>query len=304
MELSTEIIFNANKKLMDDFNILNKYELHNIMKRTKIYVEGTKIKFGRTPHLVIGEGNRENQVINLLFENAPIKKDDLAEIYLQTYGVNKATVSANYFDIIKDYQVGDTFVAKDIEINEDILDKLIDIVENKSLIFLEDIQKVIDIETSILTLYLNQLEFKKYSNYYISDKYRNITELFEFEVFDKLKIIDADKIDPKIWSLSSFSSQIYKKIYSMDIVEFDNNKFITIKKLNEIGLSKEIFQQFREEVLFLLQDSEFWSLLNILEAIDNEKIDEFGFNSIFYRSLLRGAKDLYNHRIGSVLCLN
>ncbi|MGJ5682151.1 DNA-directed RNA polymerase subunit alpha C-terminal domain-containing protein [Staphylococcus equorum] len=299
MELSTEIIFNANKKLMDDFNILNKYELHNIMKRTKIYVEGTKIKFGRTPHLVIGEGNRENQVINLLFENAPIKKDDLAEIYLQTYGVNKATVSANYFDIIKDYQVGDTFVAKDIEINEDILDKLIDIVENKSLIFLEDIQKVIDIETSILTLYLNQLEFKKYSNYYISDKYRNITELFEFEVFDKLKIIDADKIDPKIWSLSSFSSQIYKKIYSMDIVEFDNNKFITIKKLNEIGLSKEIFQQFREEVLFLLQDSEFWSLLNILEAIDNEKIDEFGFNSIFYRSLLRGAKDLYNHRIGN-----
>ncbi|MGJ5703190.1 hypothetical protein ACSBQ7_13455, partial [Staphylococcus equorum] len=78
--------------------------------------------------------------------------------------------------------------------------------------------------------------------------YRNLTGFFDFEVFVKLKFIDADKIDPKIWSLSSFSSQIYKKIYSMDIVEFDNNKFITIKKLNEIGLSKEIFQQFREEV--------------------------------------------------------
>lgn len=299
MELSTEVIFNANEKLMNDYNILDKYELHNIMKRTKIQSESINIKFGRTPHIVIGNGNRETQMKNLLFENSPIKKHELAELYNQIYGVNKTSTMANYFDIIKDYQVGEIFVAKDIQINEDILDKLIEVVENKSLVFLEDIQKVINIEKSIITLYLNQLDFKKYANYYISDKYRNTTELFKHEIFNKLEIIDADKIDSRLWSLSSFSGQMYKKIYSMDIVEFDNNKFITINKLNEIGLTKEIFQQFREEVILLLQNNDFWSLTNILEVIDKQKIDEFGFDDIFYYSLLRGANNLYNHRISN-----
>jgi len=299
MDLSTEIIFKANEKLMDDYNILNKYELHNIMKRTNSYFKDINIKFGRTPHLIIGDGNRETQVKNLLFENSPIKKEDLAELYFQLYGVNKESIIANYFNIIKEYQINDIYVAKDIEINEEILNELISVVDNKSIVFLEDIQKSINIETSTITLYLNQLGFKKYDNYYISDGYSSTTELFEQEIFNEFEIIDADSIDSRIWSLSSFRSQVYKKIYSMDIIEFDNNKFITINKLKKIGLSKEIFLEFRKETILLLQDNQFWSLTNILEVADKQKIDEFGFNDIFYRSLLRGASNVYNHRISN-----
>jgi DNA-directed RNA polymerase alpha subunit len=299
MDLSTEIIFNANKKLMDDYNILNKYELHNIMKRTKNFYNEIKLKFGRTPHLIIGEGNRGSQVINLLFENSPIKKDDLAELYYQIYGVNKASIMANYFDVIKGYLVDDTYVGKIIEINEDVLDKLIEVVDNKPLVFLEDIQNIVDIEPSIVTLYLNQLDFKKYSNYYISDEYKNTTELFEYEIFNKYEILDSEKIDSRIWNLSSFSSQLYKKIHTMDLVEFDNNKFITINKLNDINLTKEIFYQFRKKTKALLQNNEFWSLSNILEVLNTEEIEKYGFNEIFYYSLLRGCNNLYNHRIGN-----
>src|SRR5699024_11619784 len=92
---------------------------------------------------------------------------------------------------------------------------------------------------------------------------------------------------------------MYKKIYSMDIVEFDKNKFITINKLNEIGLSKAIFNQFRKETILLLKDNRFWSLTNILEVVDKQRIDEFGFNDIFFSSLLRGANNLYSQRIRS-----
>src|SRR5699024_12743655 len=92
---------------------------------------------------------------------------------------------------------------------------------------------------------------------------------------------------------------MYKKIYSMDIVEFDKNKFITINKLNEIGLSKAIFNQFRKETILLLKDNRFWSLTNILEVVDKQRIDEFGFNDIFFSSLLRGAKNLYSQRISN-----
>ena len=299
MDLSTEIIFNAKKSLMEDYNILNKYELHNIMKRTQNQWDGINIKFSRTPHLVIGDGDREAQVKNLLFENSPIKKDDLAELYCQTYGVNKASIMANYFDTIKEYQIGDTYVAKDIEINESILDKLIEVVDDKNLVFLEDIQKIINMETSTVTLYLNQLGFKKYANYYITDNYKNTTELFENELFNKYEIIDTEKIDSRILGLSSFTNLMYKKIYSMDIVEFDKNKFITINKLNEIGLSKAIFNQFRKETILLLKDNRFWSLTNILEVVDKQRIDEFGFNDIFFSSLLRGANNLYSQRISN-----
>ncbi|WP_198644314.1 sigma factor-like helix-turn-helix DNA-binding protein, partial [Staphylococcus equorum] len=216
MDLSTDVIFNEKKNLMEDYNILNKYELYNIMKRTQKHIEDINIKFIRTPHLIIGEADREKQVKDLMFENAPIKKDDLAELYSQIYGVNKNSVMINYFDIIRDYQINDTYVIEDIEISDNILDKLIEVVENNPLVFLEDIKKAINIETSLATLYLNQLDFKKYANYYISDNYGNPTELFENELFNKFGIIDVDKIDSRLWSLSSFSNQMYKKIYSMD----------------------------------------------------------------------------------------
>ncbi|PTF37569.1 hypothetical protein BUY29_12620, partial [Staphylococcus cohnii] len=70
-------------------------------------------------------------------------------------------------------------------------------------------------------------------------------------------------------------------------------------KLNEIGLSKAIFNQFRKETILLLKDNRFWSLTNILEVVDKQRIDEFGFNDIFFSSLLRGANNLYSQRISN-----
>lgn len=299
MDLSTELIFNSNEQLMKDYNILNKYELHNIMKRTQKFIKEVEIKFVRTPHIIIGEADRNQQVKNLLFENSPIKKEQLAELYSKVYGVNKGSILANYFGAINEYLVNDTYIVRNIEISEDILNKLIEIVDNQTIIFVDDIRNEISIKPSMVTLYLNQLGYKKYANYYISDYYNNTTELFDELYFEKYEIIDAYKIPLKIWHLSSFGSQLFKKIYSMELVEFDNHKYINIKKLSKIGLDKELFIQFRKEVLNLLKDNEYWSLSNILEVIDTTKIDEFGFDNIFYRSILRGVGNIYSQRISN-----
>lgn len=47
-----------------------------------------------------------------------------------------------------------------------------------------------------------------------------------------------------------------------------------------------------------LSDQKVWTINTIIDVIDNEKIDSFGFEPIFYRSILRGMENIYSNKIG------
>ena len=113
-----------------------------------------------------------------------------------------------------------------------------------------------------------------------------------------MDIVDLTSIDKRIWNLSSFNSWIYDKYKTMELLEFSPKMYITRNKLNEIGLTSDILESFRTKVLEKLNDKKVWSINNIIETIDNEQIDSFGFEPIFYRSILRGLENIYSNKIG------
>ncbi|HDZ0151880.1 TPA: hypothetical protein RRQ00_002800, partial [Staphylococcus aureus] len=84
----------------------------------------------------------------------------------------------------------------------------------------------------------------------------------------------------------------------MELLEFSPKKYITRKKLNEIGLTPNVLEDFRHKVLEKLDDDKVWSISAIIVVVDNEKIDSFGFEPIFYRSILRGLENIYSNKIG------
>ncbi|MCU5745428.1 hypothetical protein N9R04_01665 [Staphylococcus sp. SQ8-PEA] len=94
--ISTEIIYNNRLNLMRDYDIRNKNELHNILKRTRHLSCEVPIHFERRPHLIIGEGNLREQVVTLYRELHPTTRSHFGEVYNELYGVASHTLQFNY----------------------------------------------------------------------------------------------------------------------------------------------------------------------------------------------------------------
>ncbi len=122
-EISTLKIFKDSPLVMDRYNIQDEYELHNIFRKYIVQIKKYKISCERTPLLMIGNGNRKDQVETLLLEMAPVTSIALAEEYEKRYGVQAKTVMANFFKCIDIYLDNGIFDLEDKkDSNESIMD--------------------------------------------------------------------------------------------------------------------------------------------------------------------------------------
>src|SRR5699024_4997173 len=75
IEISASILFKYHFLLMENYNIENENELHNIIRRTYKNREDLKVKLTRMPNISIGHVNREQQIKDFMYEHAPIDVD-------------------------------------------------------------------------------------------------------------------------------------------------------------------------------------------------------------------------------------
>ena len=94
-EFSTLKLFRDYPLLMEQYDIRDEYELHNLLKKIWISENGS-VKFKKMPTIEVGSASTYNQVLTLLLQYAPIAADDLAMHYEDEYGVKAATVRGSY----------------------------------------------------------------------------------------------------------------------------------------------------------------------------------------------------------------
>ena len=94
-EISALKLYTEHSELMQQYDIRDEYELHDILKRVWP-ADNNHVKFGRSPTIIIGEANRREQVLSVLRRYGPLRIEDLATRYEEIYGVKAATVLANY----------------------------------------------------------------------------------------------------------------------------------------------------------------------------------------------------------------
>ena len=102
LEISTLKIFRENPELMEQYDIHDEYELHNLLRKISDKLDN-KIKFTRMPTIEVGDVNRDAQVWSLLVQYAPISIKDFSMLYEKKYGVKAQTVSANYLTKFLEY---------------------------------------------------------------------------------------------------------------------------------------------------------------------------------------------------------
>lgn len=101
-EISSLKLFRDYPELMAQYDIQDEYELHNLLKKIWPGTTG-KVRFGKMPTIEIGTASREEQVLSLLIQYAPISGEDFAKKYEETYGVKASSVLANYMTAFDEY---------------------------------------------------------------------------------------------------------------------------------------------------------------------------------------------------------
>lgn len=304
-EISTKLIFDINSDLMNEYDILDEYELHNLMK--KLYENSNKeieINFTRMPIISIGKTDRDEQVKELLLEENPIKKEDFAEKYETVYGVKKESVLANFLNCIENYldRKGNYVLVEEVLNNEEL--NMLSEVLNKNLYTMNQARKIfIEIFPNKVkyfnTYNLKKIGFSLSKNIIYKNEYGSLEKFIE-NYFKENKIVDFGGDFSILFLNRAFNQVIPELQRKYQIIEFDKNKYISIEKINEIGYSINEIKDFINKAIEYSEEN-FFTLFWLEKNEFEHKIFDMGFDSYFYENILRYDERIKWFKIGNTM---
>lgn len=287
---SSELFFKDNPLLMKRLDIKDEYELHNLLRKV-LGDFNNKISYGRMPDIYINCVDKVNFIDEKINELSPITLEDFAKYVHQNYGhkintmksfviskfnhyinikndisyliTNCSIFDEKQYNIMKEYLVEDVY--SNITIKQILTDKFN--VNNFKL---------------LNNLNFNRLGYKVRGNYIMKN---NISSLENY-LRDKILKLDYYVVSEEMKKIgSTFSSYLYKFIYEKILFKIDENKYITITKLNQIGIKLEDIEAFIDKINEIIPENEYFNLYT-LNAHFESKLFDNNFPNCFYETII------------------
>lgn len=290
VEYSTLKFFKEYKEIMNEWDIRDEYELHNLMKKTFDEENKFDIRLTRMPNIEFGKPSRDMQIFNLLLEKAPIEYYELAKIYENIYGVKEQTVAANYFKCIDEFYHDGVFSID----SEPLIGEEFDKMKEK---LVDDIYIIKDVREIYINLFpygdikyinpynLKRLGFRVNASVIYSDKYTSLEDYFR-KIILQDDIFDATVLDSRITCSQTFYHVLTILKEEFEIIEFSPNKFVRIRRLEAAGMGRNLLQEFINEAYDFVGDELFTIKYLRINGFEHS-LDELGFDDWFYSSLLK-----------------
>lgn len=295
-EVSSSIIFNSNKELMKSYDIRDEYELHNLMKKTGKF---NNADFGRVPMITFGNANRDQQIEELLLELYPVSQVKLIDEYHNRYGHNKKSAQAYIASKFSNYYIDGRYDLSFPMISDDEVEEWKNILVD-DLYFHDEVEKLayengIKFEKHILCKpNLDRIGYTSNNSYIYSNKYLGVNHYFSMLL--DADIIDLDSFNPRMTSLMAFRDVVYEKYKIMELFEYEPKKYISIKRLNELGISKEDLIDFIDKV-YDFANKNIFTITKLLNDNFSHPLFDLGFDNIFYSSVLRNSNKFLIRRL-------
>ena len=286
-DYSSEFFFNNNKLLMKNIDIKNEYELHNLLRKLLGNFNG-KIVYSRMPDIFVDCDDKNAFVESLIHELSPISLDEFVEFVYQNYGHKNNTFRALLVSNFNKYITNGQIISECAEftpeqisiLNEKLTEDIYSIITIKEL--LTNLFDVNDFKL-INNLNMSKLGYKLRGNYIMKSSISNL----EGYLRDIILNNDYYEVKPEMKKIgSTFSSYLYKFIYNLDLFEIDNCKYITIKKLNELGISKNNIQEFINEIEKVISDNEYFNLYTLDKDNFLTNLKKYNFPDCFYETII------------------
>lgn len=299
VEISTKYFFANYPDIMELYDIRDANELHNLMKK---HMSDEKIDFNRMPHMGIGNYNRDMQVLNLLIESAPIHYEELGKLYEELYGVDAKTAVAVHFLCISEYVHNGIYSIDYEELTQTEYDALLEILTEDlyelSAVKKEFLQKNPNSDVAKLNDYnLKKLGYKISANLiYKVSKYKHIDAYF------KENILNRDIIDLSSCEWIMRNKVLYYLIWQMknsyDLIEFAKLKYISIHKLEEQGITRDIIIDFCVSACEFM-NGRYFTVHSLKKNGFTHELFDLGFDEHFYISILKYFEGCKYVRVGT-----
>lgn len=298
VEMSTLKFFRDYPELMQQYDIRDEYELHNLLKKIMPADFEPHVTFHRMPTIEIGKADQEHQLMDILLEYGDITVQDLADKYEEIYGVAGPTAIADKFKSIAKYYDHGKYSVHFLTITDEqrkVISKELTgdiyLIEAVRSIFKEHYPNLSGDHINAYTL--RSLGFKPYSTYAIRDTYSTALEYFDHILLDE-DMIDLQQLDPYVTQVIAFSSELSILKNEMQIIEISPKHYINIRLLEKMGYEKEDLIDFCRKASEFLEPGSFFTVQSLRKQGFTHYIDNIGFSDWFYASLLAAQKDLFS----------
>ena len=299
-ELSSLKLFRDYPLLMEQYDIRDEYELHNLLK--KIWTsENVSVKFKKMPTIEVGTADTANQMLTLLLQYAPITAEDLSMRYEEEYGVKAATVRGNYLRELDDYFYKGIYAVDYAALPEhqfarmkQVLDLEFYSMQEAKRLYRREFP---DAEESLLNPYtlktLGYHVYPGYSGYIVKNTFSGATDYFH-TILTRDDIVDMRNHSAVIRSIATYDNEHRKLRSAYEIVEFSPLQYINIRRLNEAGITKEDLKAYCGAVARYCEKGEYFTTTSLRNSGFTHALDELGFDEWFYSSILFEDRDHFS----------
>ena len=302
IELSTLKFMDDYPEIMQKYDIRDQYELHNLLR--KIVPENSYNNFhcGRTPIICFGEFDRNEAVMDLIMNNAPVTLEELQDLIRKEYGFESGAIiwkNFNEYYYQGVYRIDYKTMSQNARtlLKEKLTNDFYYIDEIKKIY--KDLMPKADL-SEINPYNLKLMGFSVFSRY-ACQNYASLEAYFT-HLLTKSDIIDITPYRKRFTYVQAFSGTLKNLKQNKTIFEFDPNRIISKARLESGGVTDDVIERFCDDVFDFVKDNTFFSVKHLINEGFNHELFELGFSDWFYASILAedsrfSAQQIFNNII-------
>lgn len=313
IELSTAKLFKENPEIMREYDIHDHYELHNLLRKTLPSGSYNNFHCGKMPNICFGifdKSARFKAFYNILLENSEngsISAERFANIITDMYGFDHDVIINDYLLPFRKYLHNGVYKVEPKVMSEENKELLRTQLTDEFYFFdeLREIYRKIAPAASIEEINpynLNLMGFKVNSNYILINK--DTADKYYESILTAKDMVNIAPYRKRFASLWNFFTKLSELKRKYDVIEFEHNMLINIKKLQKSGITKADLKNYCEKVVEFVNTKQltYFSIQYLREIGFTSDLDKLGFEETFYASLLKAdgrfiSNQVYNAEI-------
>ncbi|MFH5837372.1 hypothetical protein ACHAL6_15025 [Proteiniclasticum sp. C24MP] len=298
--ISSDIIFISYKEIISEYDILNSYELYNLLKKYPDITDKYRIQYSTPPFLRFGNGDAKKQLIDLLKKSSPISGNDLVQKYEQIYGMKVNSTRNTLLPEVSHFLRDGMYDTTTRSLTDKQFEKLSNELSNPWY-FTYEVEKLF--KRKVGKLYkeymskenLKKLGYKITSSIIYSDKYKSLFNCLDKTIWKN----NTFHVSDDIWNISQVQISLSQKVAVFDIIEYSPQRFIRISSLKKNGIHKKHLNEFIDIINRYVDDESYFTLKSLRYNGFKIPLDELGFEETFYYSILKQSKKIQSRKVAN-----
>lgn len=289
IELSTLKLMENHPAILEKYDIRNHYELHNLLRR--IVPEGSFHGFycKKMPIIGFGSFDRDEAILDILLEHAPICADELCDLIHEEFGYDQDVVRANYLQPIFEYYHQGFYSIDQKPMSSENKTLLLQAL-SEDLYYIDEIRRIYQrilpgADPEEINPYNLKLMGFTVSARNAFRNYPTLDAYFE-NLLTQEDITDISSIRKRFAYSQSFSQKLTELKKRLTIIEFEPNQFIHFRKLEQAGINRGMIEDFCDAVFDFVENNSYFSAQTLKQDGFYTELYDLGFSDFFYGNLL------------------